>query len=387
MGHKLLKYIIVFTILLIPSFTFAASKNPLTREMPSIIDSVEALGMGNAFYGISNNKYASFFNPAGLKHVPHYTVDILPITLGFNDNTLDDGRKAWDIYNKNSSNMEDPKVVTELIEAFLGNYVTVSPLTFFPAYTKKNLSIGIFTSNEINFLAYNRVMPELAFRVKSDNGVAFSYAKQFLDDESISVGFTVKGLYRINFTKSYNAVELASFFDSESNTFSAFEKEIKKEGMGFAILGSVGIMYDMPSFDFAVLDYLNPRFSLSFNDFGYTDFGKLMEDIDPTLNLAIGISPEFNDFIKGDLVVEFHDILVSAGSDKSFTKRFHVGLQVGFWDRLFIRAGLNQGYPTAGLGFDVKFLRINYAFYGEELGAYAGQKRDLRHVFEFTVGF
>lgn len=381
------RILFILMLLLLPTFTFGASKVPLTREFPAIIDSVEALGMGNAYYGVSSNKFASFYNPAALKYVPRTTVDIIPLTLGVNQDTISNGSKGYDIITKNSGSLDDPKVISDLINAFLGKYITISPINFFPAFTKKNLSIGIFTGNEINLIAYNKVLPELAMRVKSDTGVAFSYATQFLDDESLSLGFTVKGLYRINFTKAYNAVELAGVFDTNSQQFRNFKNEITEEGMGFAILASVGITYDVPSFEIAALDYLNPRIGLSFNDFGYQNFGRLMEDIDPTLNLSIGISPQLTDFLRGDLFIEFHDIFVMAGEDKSFTKRFHVGAQLSFWDRLFIRAGLNQGYPTAGLGVDIKFLRLNYAFYGEELGAYGGQKADWRHAVELTFGF
>lgn len=380
-----IKILFILSLLLIPTFSFAASKVPLTREFPAIIDSVEALGMGNAYYGVSSNKFASFYNPAALKHVPHYTVDILPITFGLSQETINKGFDAVEIASK--GNLDDAKVMSDLINTFLGKFVNIGPINFFPAFTKKNLSIGIFTANEMNFVAYNRVIPELAIRVKSDTGAAVSFATQFLEDDSLSLGFTVKGLYRVNFTKAYNALELSSLFSNSSSASKDFQKEIMKDGTGFAILGSVGMMYDMPSFGSSILDYIKPRFSLSFNDFGYQNFGRLMEDIDPTLNLSIGISPQFTSFLRGDLYIEFHDILVMAGEDKSFTKRFHIGAQLSFWDRLFVRAGLNQGYPTAGLGFDIKFLRMNYAFYGEELGAYAGQKVDWRHAVELTIGF
>ena len=78
---------------------------------------------------------------------------------------------------------------------------------------------------------------------------------------------------------------------------------------------------------------------------------------------------------------------MSAGEDDSFTKRINIGLQVAFWDRLYLRTGLHQGYPTFGAGFDAKFVRMNYAFYSEELGSYAGQYKDSRHAIEFTIGF
>lgn len=384
---RAVRLLAVLAVLAAPAFASAASKSPLTREFPSIMKSAAAMGMGNAYYGLSDGKYASFYNPAGLKYVDHYTVDIIPLTAGVNDTILDRGGRARDIYNSNKDNMDDPNVISDLIDIFMGKYANIGPVNFFPAYTRKNLTIGIFSSSEANILAYNQVLPELAFRVKSDNGAAVSYAMQFLEDDALSVGFTLKGLYRINFAKAYNAVELAALFADNSQTLRDLEDEIQNEGMGWAVLGSVGVMYDVPSFGLGLLDLLKPRVGASFNDFGYTRFGRLMEDIDPTLNLSVAVSPEFFSFIAVDLVVDFNDVIMAAGYDKSFSKRFNAGLQVGFWDHLFLRAGLHQGYPTFGAGFDAVFVRMNYAYYTEELGAYAGQYKDTRHVLELTLGF
>ena len=379
-----MKKLAIFIIisLLVPVFAFGASKVPLTRELPSVMRSVEALGMGNAYYGLSNSKYASFYNPAGLKYVERRTVDIIPLTLGWNDTIMDNGSKAWDIYRDNEDNLDDPQVISDLIDVLMGKYVNIGPINFFPAYTKKNFTLGIFSSSEINILAYNEVMPEMAIRVKSDNGAALSYAMQFLENDALSFGFTVKGLYRVNFTKSYNAVELAAIFDDNSQAHKDFKDEISNEGKGWALLGSVGVMYELP-----VLEFFKPRVGASFNDFGYKDFGSLVEDIDPTLNLSFAVSPEFSTFIKTDVVIDLNDVFMSAGEDDSFTKRINIGLQVAFWDRLYLRTGLHQGYPTFGAGFDAKFVRMNYAFYSEELGSYAGQYKDSRHAIEFTIGF
>ena len=76
-----------------------------------------------------------------------------------------------------------------------------------------------------------------------------------------------------------------------------------------------------------------------------------------------------------------------AGSDQSFGKRVNIGAEVVFFERLFLRTGLHQGYWTAGIGMNIWILRINYAYYTEELGAYAGQFADKRHVLEVVLGW
>lgn len=361
--------------------SFGASKEIFSRETPSIMQSVAAMGMGGAFYGKSDDKYAGFYNPAGLAHYKgKWTVDLVPVSLGVNERALTTGSEVLKLFG--NGGLGNPDSAAKFIDTLLGGYTNISPVNFFPAFTKKNLSVGIFSSNQINLLAYNRVLPEVAIRAKSDNGAVVSYAMQFLDDDSLSLGFSLKGLYRISFTKSYNATDLASIF-ANGNGLNQIWKDIQKEGTGWGIYGSVGLMYDIP----LLKKYLAPRVALSFNDFGYSHFGSLMEKIDPTLNFSIAFSPGWGP-ITTDIVIDFTDLLFMAGYDKSFGKRVNIGAEIGFWNKLFLRVGLHQGYVTAGAGFSLwNIFKMNYAYYTEELGAYSGQYRDTRHVLEASFGF
>jgi hypothetical protein len=51
------------------------------------------------------------------------------------------------------------------------------------------------------------------------------------------------------------------------------------------------------------------------------------------------------------------------------------------------RAGLYQGYPSYGFTADLKYLKASYAFYIEELGAFAGQNPDRRNMVQIVLGF
>lgn len=360
----------------------AQSKDPFSREVPSIMQSPAAMGMGGAYYGKSDDKYAGFYNPAGLGHYKgKWTVDLIPVTVGINERGLNSAKKIIDTLTKGDLGNQD--TATQFIDTLMGGYTNLSPVNFYPAFTKKNLSVGIFSSNQINLLAYNKVLPEIAVRGKSDNGAIVSFAFQFLEDDSLSLGFSIKGLYRISFTKSYTAGELAGLFAKDGGGTDSLLKEIMKDGAGWGIYGTVGLMYDIP----LLKKYIAPRVGISFNDFGYSAFGPLMEKIDPTLNLSVAFSPGWGP-ISTDIVFDFTDLLFMAGSDKSFGKRVNMGAEIGFWNKLFLRVGLHQGYLTAGAGFSLwNVLKMNYAYYTEELGAYSGQYKDTRHVVEFSIGF
>jgi hypothetical protein len=64
----------------------------------------------------------------------------------------------------------------------------------------------------------------------------------------------------------------------------------------------------------------------------------------------------------------------------------HLGTEFRWWFLRF-RGGAYQGYPTLGLGLDIPFLKIDYAFYSKELGVHAGDQREQNHVISLALRF
>ncbi len=377
--YKTLITLVIMTAMF--ASTALANQKSLTREHSSILQSTRALGMGGVFYGMSNDKYAAFYNPAGLKDADAWNIDIVPITLGANDHLVAEGTDLVNELLGDSKKWEDATYVEQQLRKIAGDYITVDPVTFYPAFTKKNLSFGVFATSQVSLLSYNiNVLPELAMQIQADIGATAAYAMQFLENDALSVGVSVKGFYRMGAVKSYTALDLANVFAS-SSAIDDLKKELEKDGTGIAILGTIGAMYDLP-----VAPMLKPRVALSINDFGYQNFGKLLDEIDTTVNASVSIAPSYSVF---DIyaALEFVDMFF-AGDDPSIWKRINLGAEVGIMDMVFLRGGFHQGYATAGAGLEVwHFLEVNYAYYTEELGAFAGQNSDKRHVIEFVIGF
>ena len=89
-----------------------------------------------------------------------------------------------------------------------------------------------------------------------------------------------------------------------------------------------------------------------------------------------------------------NDVTVSAdwisGStseeDQAPETGFRVGAQARIAKVLNLRAGLAQGYPTAGVGLDLKFVQLDYATYGVEDGRTLGQLGRRNHVVQLRFG-
>ncbi|MCX7835843.1 MAG: hypothetical protein N2450_07220 [bacterium] len=86
-----------------------------------------------------------------------------------------------------------------------------------------------------------------------------------------------------------------------------------------------------------------------------------------------------------DGFVEFRDFFNSEGTALFY--KTHFGTEASFYERLNFRMGLNRGYLGFGVGIDVFVLKLNYAYYGEELGRSPGQLPSYRHQLQASVGW
>jgi len=70
----------------------------------------------------------------------------------------------------------------------------------------------------------------------------------------------------------------------------------------------------------------------------------------------------------------------------SFFNHLHLGAELGLLNFAF-RAGVNQGYFTAGAGFNLAIIHLEYAYYGQELGRAPGWNPDINHMLQLKIGF
>jgi hypothetical protein len=82
------------------------------------------------------------------------------------------------------------------------------------------------------------------------------------------------------------------------------------------------------------------------------------------------------------VALEFSDI--GNNPDGSLFRTVHLGGEMHY-GLISPRLGLNQGYISAGLGVDLKFLQIDLATYGEETSLNVGGAEDRRYA--IRLGF
>jgi hypothetical protein len=158
-------------------------------------------------------------------------------------------------------------------------------------------------------------------------------------------------------------------------------------GQGVGVDGDIGTLYkipfELPVARFSVGAALNNFLATKYNYAG-TGIIKKINTL-PTPNdrtVSAGLRTDFTDvlvFSKSVVALEMQN-LGPTRVKASMWKKVHMGGETRILSILAVRAGLNQGYYTAGLGVDLPLIKLDVATYGEELGAVAGQLEDRRYV-------
>ena len=74
-------------------------------------------------------------------------------------------------------------------------------------------------------------------------------------------------------------------------------------------------------------------------------------------------------------------------SDITFFKKLFLGAEANLPPFFHLGTGFYQGYTSFGIGLDIRWLRLDFALYGEEMGKYAGDVVSWNKAFSLQIGF
>lgn len=373
----------LLTVLLVCGFTAPAFG---LREHYSISKSIRALGMGGAFYGLSNDEYAMFYNPAGLAYYEggaqamlSLNAQVSPSVTGAIDTIVDAGDSSVD------------QLVSSLSE-FQGKVLNAGA-AFFPYYVRKHFAIGLLAADtKMNFAILGTELDtSVEITPIVDSGFFVSYGRSFFDPNLV-LGLTAKGMYRLGGTKAYSVLDLA--------TQSQFDLDFKDIGGGGAGIDfDLGAMYTLPFTPWGTTN----RVSLVINNILATDFSiARIEGGGAPPGLVRTISLGGHSRIPGvgpidhfDAVFDLAEFGIGGETSTDLGSRsgslfkhinFGVEAAMGWFS---FRTGFRQGYWTAGLGMDARFFRLDLATYKEELlgtpGLLGNRRFALRLVFGISA--
>ncbi len=333
--------------------------NSYARELYNRNMSVRALGMGNAFTPIARGMDALFFNPAGLAKTKEITLTALKFKIGVNG--IDAYEDAQDFDGDNYA---------DTLRQFYGDNLWIGGGAV-SGISTPNFAAAIYDSFNVSADLSNPALPSFEVDFVNDYGIATGFGMELAP--GLALGFVGKRINRAGSTVEIPVSSLASLDNDD------LEEQLDNRGLGYSL--DVGAMMTFPTpvkptLSFVMRDVGNTKFSL---DTGIrnppTDKSEMIGALSLELDVpGVTITP----------VLEMRHI----GSDEEIHigKKLHMGVEVDL-PGIDLRAGLNQGYYTAGVALNLGIIMLDFATYGVELGEYPGQHEDRRYVLELTIDF
>lgn len=342
-------------------------------EMEKLYSGIRPLGMGNAFAAVADDENAAFYNPAGLTYIEDGRLELINPKIEISTSVLDFQKDAGNI------NTGDTTAAVNMMRKYIGKHQHLG-VSVFPNYTGPDFEIGVLGKLGLDAEVNSPSYPTLLADLKTDAGLILALGHSFMDD-SLRAGVTLKYIQRKRFYKAFTAVDIAN--SSTTYNFNDNVKTASKFG------ADVGFTYQIDDADW------KPRVALAVQNIGNMDFGDYQYNpASPSvpnvykqqINLGGSVTRDVG-IGKTIIAIDYNDIAGNVGTDNDKAKRLHIGGELKFAYILALRAGFNQGYLSYGVGLNFRLIKIDYAYYKEEVGAYAGQREDARHAVELSIGF
>lgn len=381
-----------FMLLCALALPAAAQQKPTSREYPYVYKSARAMGMGGAYTAVGGRVDALFYNPAGLINIPKdkgWEVNLVNVSAEVGTNAIDfvddmgDAFDTLDLNGDGSTSDDELKAVNDVLARYRGKNMHVRIADFTSIGKAGNtfaFGIGAVGSGRIDAMPHQGFGSEGLLEVNSDLTYGAVGGVSFALKDGVFLGLGLKQLHRESIIHNFTAREMVEKQDTLDDYIT---EDLKKEGdaTGF----DAGLIWK-----FAPSSWWRPSIGVSAMNIGDLDF-KEAGVIPMTVNAGFAVNPNISAFRSLTFAVDYIDVLEKYTEDKDGAKRLRYGAELQLFDiwpiELALRAGMYEGYPTYGADLRLLTLLVSYAHYTEEVGAYAGQEKDTRHLVTVNIGW
>lgn len=330
---------------------------------------VRPLGMGGAFTAVASDQNAINYNTAGLSKTEGGGVWFLNPLVEMSEDT---GALIQDFDDIDQNNLFE---VAKFLQARVGeDHHIKAALDLYTGFRVGNAGVMVagVARGYGDLSIRNPIFPELHVTSDVDYGgqVGVGYALSGLPGLSIGVG--VKVLNRSSIDEVYTAVDIAD------EDFEETLKDDQQDGNGASF--DLGMLWD-----YEIEGVTRVSLGVAGINISEMDFGDA-RDQKSQYNAGVAFQQSFIGMTLTE-AFDYHDLTDNLVGDDSTEKKLHMGAELQLPALLAIRGGLSQGYYTAGATLDFKWIRLDVATYGEELGVNAGQREDRRYVGQVSMGW
>ena len=370
---------ITIVVFLFISFGFLSAADKI-YDHPLKWYAPEVMGQGGSATANIEGYNSLFYNPAGFCGD---FIDINVITL----------QSSWDMdvpvfLGENSTKGLTEAMLNQVTENGLGLNLQSSI-----GFVGHGIGAALFGSIDSNFPQTDSIIGAQG-DIWATTGLILGYAHGFnFADVELKVGADVRPMYRVLLD------------DIDVNAISAYTGSSKSDG-NFERLTGFGL-----GFDFGVqTTWKDFSLGLVLKDIGGTRFNYSRDQVNSngsniadsksdvsetylipmTAQMGVAYSFEILQLIEPTVHIDYTLPLVDADNLDGYTggtiwTNLSFGTEIELFKILDVRAGVNGGYFSLGLGVDILIFEINGAIYSQEKGLYAGNSRTMGGAFEVSV--
>ena len=338
-------------------FVIITHLNLLAAELYQPGLQARCLAMGGTCASHVRGASALFYNPAALARVEGFDLILAETQAGISKDTVDF-----------SSKFQGATFAASDFNSLYGKTLAAD-ITARSGFVMPGFGFGLFSNNYTNMQFNDPTFPTFHTNLISDYGYQFAGAFGLGGDSSL--GITLRHTKRWGGDKD---IDIMTLIGASSGSLAS--SNFQDRGVGHSV-------------DLAYMTTLNhplkPTLSLVWNDVGVTTFNLTSGTTPPPSqydNLIFGASIKQEWGIMSFTHAFEYKFIRTTGYDLS--KKLHFGTETSLGP-LDLRAGINQGYITYGVGVDLLFFQLDAAAYATELGNYAGQARSDRYNVSLTI--
>ncbi len=367
MKKNLIPTIVLASLICVPMAAQARTLDNIIRPYQS----ARSAGMGGVRYSTGLFDENFFGNPARIADNPRWRIDIVNVFLEVNSGAI-----------SNAGDISGSGDTLEKVANTMGKNNHVRVQTVIPAYYSprflsddNSFAVGLIHSTQMDLDLRRNLQAEP--NVFVDIGPAATFARKFLK-ERLAVGITAHYMYRAATRETFSTIDYI-----KGDSFKSV-KDVAGEGsnLDFDLGFRHNLAWKPKGWNFQGAFAMNNLLGGTYKE-GSPDFMTGSQPAPPkqprTYNTGIsGKKPGFLGFSSALFAFEIQDIGNNDGG--SLFRTLHMGTELEVKDTIFLRGGINQGYFTAGVGFDLPVLKLDLATYGEEMSLNVGGLQDRRYA-------
>ncbi len=356
-------------LILFISFSVLNIRVSFASEIYEAYTGARELAMGGAYVNTVNDETSLELNPAGLGKLRSKIITLV-------DPELEIGSKDQQIFAGGSyTGMLDPDTVYQNDKAAPSQHFHLKA-QLFPSVVLPDFGFGLHVMR----------------RIDGDTDAAgTNFHMDYTQDIDAVLGINFKffgGVLKIGVVGRYvdHSVITKDFVIASTTSISVPNSGTEGTGLGVNVGGIISIPVEyLPSIGFTVHDFGNTSYNLTSGSF-YQGVSGRPSDTIQTVDAGLAFFPIVGSHTRTTFTAELHDV-TTLGQETSLLRRAHAGAEVNIGDLLFLRAGLNQSYYTAGIEFASERMQFQVTSYGEDIGTSTAAREDRRYLGKFAFRF